>query len=63
MIKHKCGALNRVVDALSCRRSLFSDSHISVLGFDSLPEAYASDSFFSKVLPFVHDGSNRVLSP
>ncbi|XP_073125858.1 uncharacterized protein [Henckelia pumila] len=56
VIKHKFGVLNRVTDALSQRRSLLSDMHIFVIGFDVLPDAYVDDPFFSKIVPSVTNG-------
>lgn len=49
VIKHKAGSLNKVADALSRRHSLLSSLHVSITGFEVLPELYPSDPFFGKI--------------
>lgn len=49
--------LNCVAYAPCLRRSFLADPRICVFGFDVLPEAYADDPFFSKLMPSVKDGS------
>lgn len=41
--KHRSGQSNRVVDALSRRRSLFIEMRVEVLGFDDLNNLYEID--------------------
>ena len=47
VIKHKSGVTNRVVDALSRRRSLLIEMKVKVLGFDKM-ELYNTDVNFSE---------------
>ena len=49
VIKHKAGALNKVADALSRRHTLLASMHVSVVGFETLPDLYPLDPFFSKI--------------
>lgn len=50
MIRHKSGAMNKVVDALSRKLSLLKTLSYEIIGFDLLLENYKSDPFFGKVL-------------
>ncbi|KAL1218313.1 hypothetical protein V5N11_022857 [Cardamine amara subsp. amara] len=49
VIKHTACTLNKVADALSRRHSLLTTLHVSVPGFDVLPDLYPSDPFFGKI--------------
>ncbi|KAG7532368.1 Zinc finger CCHC-type [Arabidopsis thaliana x Arabidopsis arenosa] len=49
VIKHKAGTLNKVADALSRHQLVLTTLHVSVPGFDVLPELYPTDSFFAKI--------------
>ena len=49
MIKHKSRVTNKVIDALSRRRSFFTEMKVEVLGFDEMKELYDVDPDFSKV--------------
>lgn len=60
VIKHKAGTLNKVADALSRRHSLLTMLHASVTGFESLPDLYPLDSFFSKIWSDAKDGLGDV---
>lgn len=61
-IKHKSGKLNRVVDALSCRHSLLTTMHTTVVGFASFSELYEFDPYFGKVLEEVKAETRRDFS-
>lgn len=60
VIKHKAGTLNKVVDALNRRHSLLITLHVSVPGFEVLPELYPVDSFFGKIWTDVQQGTDHV---
>lgn len=49
-MRHKSGATNQVTDALSRRHSLLVDMRISVPGFDTFQDLYASDPIFSAII-------------
>ena len=49
VIKHKGGVTNRVVDALSRRRSLLTEMKVEILGFDEMKDLYDSDPNFSEM--------------
>ena len=56
MIKHKLGALNKVVNALSRRTSLLVSFTVSVSGFASFSDLYSSEPYFVRFLSNIHDG-------
>lgn len=49
VIKHTSGSSNRIVNALSRRHSLLATMHMTVPGFSSFVDLYASDPLFGKV--------------
>ena len=49
ILKHKSGTENKVADALSRRAQCLSMMRIEVTGFDTIPDLYASDPYFSKI--------------
>lgn len=55
VLQHKSGVSNKVADALSRKHSLLTTLSCKVTGFDILPEYYASDPTFSKVLQDLDD--------
>lgn len=54
-LKHKSGASNRMVDALSRHHLVLTNMRTPVPGFDLLPELYASDHLFAEVLSHLGD--------
>ncbi|CAA7060962.1 unnamed protein product [Microthlaspi erraticum] len=56
VIKHKARSFNKVADALSRRHALLSTLHVSVPGFETLPELYSLDSFFRKLWIDANEG-------
>ncbi|CAA7034274.1 unnamed protein product [Microthlaspi erraticum] len=56
VIKHKARSLNKVADALSRRHALLSTLHVSVPGFETLPELYSLDPFFGKLWINANEG-------
>lgn len=50
ILKHKSGASNQVADALSRRHLVLTNMHTTVLGFELLPDSYASNPFLTTVL-------------
>ena len=56
MIKHKFGALNKVVDALSRRTSLLASFMVSVPSFARFFDLYSSEPYFVRILSNIHDG-------
>jgi len=50
VLNHKAGSSNKVADALSRRYSLLTTLSFKIVGFDLLPEYYAANAFFLKVL-------------
>lgn len=48
VIKHTACTLNKVADALSRRHSLLTKLHVSVPGFEVLPDLYSTDPFLEK---------------
>lgn len=58
VLNHKSGSSNKVVDALSRKFSLLTTLSFEILGFDLLPEYYAMNPFFSKVLQNFDDGKS-----
>ena len=46
LIKHKSGVTNRVVDALSRRRSFLTEMKVEVLGFDEMKQFYDTNPNF-----------------
>lgn len=59
VLNHKAGSSNKVVDALSRKYSLLTVLSFEIVGFDLLPEYYAGDSFFSRVLQELSDGKSQ----
>jgi hypothetical protein len=55
-IKHKSGALNKVVDTLSRKISLLTTMKSEVIGFELLKDSLSSDPFFG---PILEDVSTR----
>ena len=55
-IKHKAGALNRVVDALSQKSTLLVTLKNEVLGFDFIKDLLCTDSFFGPIMEEVAVG-------
>ncbi|GJV16696.1 RNA-directed DNA polymerase [Tanacetum coccineum] len=49
LIRHKAGALNKVVDALSRRHALLSKMQVQVIGFEIFKELYGDDPEFSVI--------------
>ncbi|CAA7046444.1 unnamed protein product [Microthlaspi erraticum] len=60
VIKHTSGVSNRVADALSRRHSLLAVLHVSVPGFSSFADLYASDSFFGPIWSDTDSASSRL---
>lgn len=48
VLKHKSGAQNKVADELSRKAQCLSTMRVEVVGFDSIPELYTTDPYFSK---------------
>ena len=55
VLQHKSGVSNKVADVLSWKHSLLTTLSCKIMGFDLLPEYYASDSTFAKVLQDLDD--------
>lgn len=56
VIKHEAGKLNKVADALSRRHNLLAALQISVPGFTSFSDLYATDSFFATIWADLRQG-------
>ena len=50
VVKHKSGITNRVVDALSRRRSLLNKLHVEVPSFHYFADLFETDPYFSEIL-------------
>lgn len=59
VLNHKAGSSNKVADALSRKYSLLTTLSVEIIGFDLLPEYYAADPFFMKVLNELGDGKSQ----
>ena len=58
-IKHQCGKLNRVANALSRRHCLLTTMFNSVTGFASFGELYVTDPYFARIWIEVQNGLHR----
>lgn len=62
VVKHTSGVSNRVADALSRRHFVLAILHVSVPGFSSFADLYATDAFFGPIWSATETTSSQLFT-